>query len=260
LNILRIYNLAHGEILMVSTFAAYFTSTHGGGLALAVLAAVATGVLLGVLLERLALRPLKQADGLASLIVTIGVGALLQAGAVLLFGFGQRAFPRPASVGFEIGGAYVTSVQIGILAVGLVTLCALNLLVHRSRFGRAVRATAELPRIAEAFGVNASRIQLVTIALSSGLGALAGVLIAMNFGVVTPFLGATFALKALVVVIVGGSGSVNGAFLGGLLLGLLEVAVAGSLFSAYRDAIAYGVLLLVLAVRPQGLMPRAALR
>lgn len=260
LSILRIYNLAHGEIMMVSTFAAFFALEHGAGLALATLAAVLCGAVLGLLLERLALRPLRGQGELAPLIVTIGVGALLQASAVLAFGFGQRSFPRPAAGGFEIGQAYVTTVQLSVLGVGLLTLVLINVLVHRTRFGRAVRATAELPSVAQAFGVNAPRITMLTISLSSGLGALAGVLIAMNFGVITPFLGASFALKALVVVVAGGSGSVNGAFAGGLLLGLLEVLVAGQWLSAYRDAVAYGLLLLVLAWRPRGLLPSAHLR
>ncbi|MEQ1804919.1 MAG: branched-chain amino acid ABC transporter permease [Burkholderiaceae bacterium] len=260
LSILRIYNLAHGEIMMVSTFAAYFALEHGAELALATAAAVLCGAGLGVLLERLALRPLKDQGELAPLIVTIGVGALLQASAVLAFGFGQRSFPRPATGGFEIGQAYVTTIQLGVLGVGLLALVLINLLVQRTRFGRAVRATAELPSIAQAFGVNASRITMLTISLSSGLGALAGVLIAMNYGVVTPFLGASFALKALVVVVAGGSGSVNGAFAGGLLLGLLEVLVAGQWLSEYRDAVAYGLLLLVLAWRPRGLLPSVRVR
>ena len=260
LSILRIYNLAHGEIMMVSTFAAFFALEQGASLALATVAAVLCGAALGLLLERLALRPLKSQSELAPLIVTIGVGALLQASAVLAFGFGQRSFPRPAAGGFEIGQAYVTTIQLSVLGVGLLALLLINLLVQRTRFGRAVRATAELPGIAQAFGVNAPRIAMLTIALSSGLGALAGVLIAMNFGVITPFLGASFALKALVVVVAGGSGSVNGAFAGGLLLGLLEVLVAGQWLSEYRDAVAYGLLLLVLAWRPRGLLPSVRLR
>ncbi|MDP3137388.1 MAG: branched-chain amino acid ABC transporter permease [Burkholderiaceae bacterium] len=260
LSILRVFNLAHGEIMMLSTFAAYVAMSQGAGFGLAVLAAVACGVVLGLLLERFALRPIKKPGELAPLIVTIGVGALLQSGAVLMFGYEQRSFPRPQVSGFDLGFAYVTTVQIAILGIGLLTLIGLNLLVHRSRFGRAVRATAELPRIAEAFGVNVARVQLMTIAFSSGLGALAGILIAMNFGVVTPFLGATFALKALMVVIIGGRGSINGAFFSGIALGLLELVVAGQFLSEYRDAVAFAALLLVLILRPEGLLPSAKTR
>lgn len=260
LSILRIYNLAHGEIMMLSAFAAYGAMSAGAGLIGATAAALLAGAVLGLLLERLALRPLGvTTDALAPLIVTIGVGALLQAAAVRLFGFEQRAFPRPVVSGFEIGPAWVTWLQVIILAVGILTLLALNALVHRTRFGRAVRATAELPGIARAFGVNVGRVKLAAIAGSSALGGLAGMLIVLNFGVVTPFIGATFALKALVVVIVGGS-SINGAFFGGLLLGLIEVVVAGQLLSEYKDALAYGILILVLAFRPHGLAPAPQLR
>jgi len=260
LSILRVFNLAHGEIMMLSTFAGFVGLSHGLGFALSIALSVASGVVLGLLLERLTLRPIKGNDDLAPLIVTIGVGAMLQSGAVLIFGFAQLAFPRPPVSGFELGTSYVTSVQITILAVGLAALIVLNLLIHCTRFGRAVRATAELPGIAQAFGVNVSRIKLTAIGFSSGMGALAGVLIAMNYGIVTPFLGATFALKALMVVIVGGRGSINGAFFGGLMLGLLEIVVAGEFMSAYRDAIAFAMLLVFVCLRPQGLLPRAQLR
>ncbi|MDB5861385.1 MAG: livH 1 [Ramlibacter sp.] len=260
LSILRIYNLAHGEIMMLSAFAAYGAMSAGGGIMAATAAALAAGAVLGLLLERLALRPLGQStDALAPLIVTIGVGALLQAAAVRMFGYEQRAFPRPTISGFDLGGAWVTWLQVIILAVGIVTLIALNLLVHSTRFGRAVRATAELPTIARAFGVDIGRVKLAAVAGSSALGGLAGMLIVLNFGVVTPFIGATFALKALVVVIVGGS-SINGAFFGGLLLGLIEVVVAGQLMSEYKDALAYGILIVVLAFRPHGLAPAPQLR
>lgn len=261
LSILRIFNLAHGEIMMASTFAAYVVVTHfGAGLALTLLVAVLTGALLGVLLERIALRPLKASGELAPLIVTIGVGALLQAGAVLIFGFEQRSYPRPAGTVLELGFAYVTTVQLAILAVGAVTMVALHLMIRRTRYGRAIRATAELESIAGTFGVNVAMVKLGTIALSSALGALAGVLIAMNFGVVSPFIGAAYGLKGLVVVIIGGAASIEGAFLGGLLLGVLEVMVSSYFLSEYRDAIAYFVLLLVLVFRPGGLIARAPLR
>jgi len=259
-SILRLYNLAHGEIMMISTFAALLVMERGGGLPLAIAAAIGAGVALGVLLDRLALRPLPLNDELSPLIVTIGVGAMLQATAVLVFGFAQHNFPRPYSAPLDLGFAFVTRAQIAVLVVGVVALAALLLLVKRSRFGRAIRATAELPYIAGAFGVNVPMVKLGTIGFSSGLGALAGVLIAINFGVVTPFIGASFALKGLIVVIIGGAGSISGAFIGGLLLGIVEVLAASYFLSEYRDALAYLALLVVLAIRPGGLMPRAALR
>ncbi len=261
LSILRIFNLAHGEIMMFSTFAAYVVLVRlHGGLAAATVAAIATGIGLGMLLERLALRPIKSRGELAPLIVTIGVGTLLQAGAVLVFGFEQHAFPRPFADMLDLGFAQVTPVQLAILTVGAVTMAALHVIVRRTRFGRAIRATSELEPIAAVFGVNVPMVKLATIALSSGLGALAGVLIAMNFGVLSPFIGAAYGLKGLVVVIIGGAASIEGAFVGGILLGLIEVLAASYFLSEYRDALAYFVLLLVLALRPSGLFARAALR
>jgi branched-chain amino acid transport system permease protein len=261
LSILRIFNLAHGEIMMISTFAAYVVLVRlDGGLAAATLVAIAAGVLLGMLLERLALRPLKSRGELAPLIVTIGVGALLQVGAVLVFGYDQHAFPRPFTGVIDLGFAQVTPIQIAIFAVGAGAMAALHLIVRRTRFGRAVRATSELEQIAAVFGVNVPLIKLSTIGLSSGLGALAGVMIAVNFGVVSPFIGASYGLKGLVVVIIGGAASIEGAFVGGLLLGVIEVLAASYFLSEYRDALAYLVLLLALAFRPTGLIARTAVR
>lgn len=261
LAILKIFNLAHGEIMMISTFAAFVVLTRlDGGLIVAIAVAIATGVLLGMLLERLALRPLKSRGELAPLIVTIGVGALLQAGAVLVFGFEQYAFPRPFAGVLDLGFAQVTPIQIAIFGVGAASMVALHLMVRKTRFGRAIRATSELEQIAAVFGVNVPLIKLSTIGLSSGLGALAGVMIAMNFGVVSPFIGAAYGLKGLVVVIIGGAASIEGAFLGGILLGVIEVLAASYFLSEYRDALAYLVLLLALAFRPSGLIARTAVR
>lgn len=213
-----------------------------------------------MLLERLALRPIKRGGELAPLMVTIGVGALLQAVAVLIFGFEQRSFPRPVVQGLDLGFAYVTPIQIAILLVAAATMLGLHMVIRHTRFGLAIRATAELQNVASAFGVNVPMVKLGTIALSSGLGALAGVLIAMNFGVISPFIGATYGLKGLIVVIIGGAARIEGAFVGGLLLGILEVMASSYFLSEYRDALAFFALLLVLAIRPSGLIARAQLR
>lgn len=262
LSILRIFNLAHGEIMMASTYVAYLVLVHTElGIGAALVAAVLAGAFFGILLERCALRFLREGGELGPLIVTIGVGTLLQAVFSLIFGFEQRAFPSPdRSAQIDFGFAQVTITQIAILGVTLLTMVLLRLLVMRTRFGRAVRATAEREQIAAAFGVNVPLVKLGTVALSSGLGALAGVLIALNFGVVSPYIGIVYGLKGLVVIIIGGAASIEGAVLGGLLLGLIEVMSAAYFLSEYRDAISYFVLIVVLAIRPGGLMTRVALR
>jgi branched-chain amino acid transport system permease protein len=258
---LKVVNLAHGEIMMISTFAGYVVMTRlEQGPAVALVAAIVTGALLGMLLERIVLRPLRGKGELPALVATIGVGALLQAAAVMMFGFEQRSFPRPASELIDLGVAQVTTIQLAILATAAVSMLLLHYMVQKTRFGRAIRATAEREQIAAVFGVNVPLVKLGTIGLSSAIGALAGVLIAMNFGVVSPFIGTVYGLKALVVVIISGAAAVSGAFAGGLLLGIVEVMAASYFFSEYRDAIAYLALLLVLAIRPTGLVARAAIR
>lgn len=261
LGILKVVNLAHGEIMMISTFAAWVVvGPLDLGAGTAVATAIATGALLGLALERFALRPLRGRGELPPLVATIGVGTLLQAVAVLIFGFEQRPYPRPPSQLVNLGFAELTTIQLAILVVAVVSMLALHLVVQRTRFGKAIRATAELEKIAAVFGVNVPLVKLGTIALSSALGALAGVLIAMNFGVVSPFIGAVYGLKAIVIVVIGGAVSVAGAFAGGILLGIVEVMAASYFLSEYRDALAYLALLVVLAIRPRGIVARAELR
>jgi branched-chain amino acid transport system permease protein len=262
LSILRIFNLAYGDIMMASTFVGYLVLTQTGlGHIAAALAAILTGAALGLVLERSTLRFLPTGNELSPLMVTIGVGTLLVSSFSLLFGFEWRAFPRSSTSGIlSIGDVQITSIQILILVIIFASMLGLHFMLSYTRYGRAIRATSERPHIAAAFGVNVPAVKTSAIALSSGMGGLAGILIAENFGVVSAFFGTHFGLKGLIVVIIGGAASIWGAVVGGLALGMIEVFSAAYLFSEYRDAIAYAILIVVLAIWPGGLAPRAALR
>jgi len=261
-SILRIINLAYGETMMASAFVGYLVLTHTGlGHVAAALAAIAAGAATGLLLERFTLRYVRGGDELTPLMITIGVATLLTSVFSMMFGFEQRAFPRHYTGGIlTIGEIQITLVQLSIFLIAIVTMVSLHLVLRRTRFGRAIRATADREHIAAAFGVNVRLIRVVAIGLSSGLGGLAGILIAENFGVVSPFIGTTFGLKALVVLIIGGAASLSGAVAGGLFLGMLEVMSSAYFLSEYRDAISYSILIIVLAIWPRGFVPNAVLR
>ncbi len=261
-SILRIINLAYGETMMASAFVGYLILTHTElGHLVAAMAAIGVGAATGLLLERYALRYVRGGDEMTPLMITIGIATLLTSAFSMLFGFEQRAFPRHYSGGFlSIGDIQITVVQVVIFAVAVVTMVSLQVVLARTSFGRAIRATAEREHIAAAFGVDVRMVKVISIGLSSGLGGLAGILIAENFGVISPFIGSTFGLKALVVLIIGGAASLAGAVAGGLFLGMIEVMASAYFLSEYRDAISYSILIVVLAIWPRGFVPRAVLR
>jgi branched-chain amino acid transport system permease protein len=212
---------------------------------------------LGVVIERVAFRPLKNRPdahfaGLISSIALAGVFiALLQ----WRYGPDTRRFPAGSfpDQPVELLGATVTMLQVAILLISVVLMVGLTWLVARSRLGRAMRAVAENPTAARVLGVNVDRVTSVTFAISSALGAVAGVLFALNVNSAQLGMGSAIELKGLAVIIVGGLGSLPGALVGGLLLGLAEVFAVQYIGSSWRDLIAFGLLFVILLLRPQGL-------
>jgi branched-chain amino acid transport system permease protein len=216
------------------------------------------GAVLGLVIERLAFRPLKgRADAhFAGLISSIALGGMVIALLQWRYGPDTRRFPAGSfpDTRYEVGGAQVTLVQVVILAVSLALMVGLTYMVTRSRLGRGMRAVAENPAAARVLGVNVDRITAVTFAISSALGAVAGVLFAINVNTAQLGMGSAIELKGLAVIIVGGMGSLPGALIGGLILGLAEVFAVQYIGSSWRDVIAFGLLFLILLVRPQGLL------
>jgi branched-chain amino acid transport system permease protein len=254
--VLGMLHLAHGEVFMVGAFVGLVLATHYSGNVLIALAGamIATG-LLGVIIERVAFRPLRHAHHLAPLATTLGVGIALQELARSYFGAEQRGFP--VSVGMEpwqLGPVRVSSVQLFILGAAVVLMVAVHLFLSRTRAGRAVRATAESPVVAGLLGVNVNGTVVLTFVVASMLAGAAGVLVGIAYNAVHPFIGVQMGIKGLVVMLLGGLGNVPGAMLGGVLLGVLEVVGVAYLASSYRDAFAFGAVMLVLLVRPEGLL------
>ncbi|OLT20973.1 ABC transporter permease [Ornithinimicrobium sp. CNJ-824] len=251
-------NLAHPAVFAAAAFVGIELVTVGGLSIWVALPLVAVfGAVLGLVIERVVFRPLKDRPDahFAGLIGSIGLGGMFIALLLWRYGPDTRRFPVDAfpSTAFEIGGARVTLLQVAILVISVVLMAGLTWLVARSRLGRAMRAVAENPRAATVLGLDVNRVTATTFALSSALGAVAGALFAMNVNSAQLGMGSAIELKGLAVIIVGGMGSLPGALVGGLILGLAEVFAVQYVGSSWRDLVAFGLLFLLLIVRPQGL-------
>jgi branched-chain amino acid transport system permease protein len=251
-------NLAHPAVFAASAFVGIeLVESAGLSVWTALPVVFVVGALLGLIIERLGFRPLKnRADAhFAGLISSIAIAGMIIALLQWRYGPDTRRFPVGTfpDQRFGIFGAQVTLVQLVILGVSLALVVGLTFLVGRSRLGRAMRAIAENPGAARVLGINVDRVTATTFAISSALGAVAGVLFAINVNSAQLTMGSAIELKGLAVIIVGGMGSLPGALVGGLLLGLAEVFAIQYIGSSWRDLIAFGLLFVILLVRPQGL-------
>jgi branched-chain amino acid transport system permease protein len=255
--VLHLVHLAHGEVFMVGAFVGLLAVKYtGGGGATAIAAAILAAALVGVLIEVLAIRPIRRRKGhaLAPMISTIGVGIVLQEVVTRLFGAEQVGFPhRMEAAAFQIGPVTVSSVQLLILGVSLVLMVSLHLFVTRTTMGMAMRATAESMLISHTLGIRTDRIILLTFAIASGLGGAAGVLVGMSFNAISPYMGVDMGIKGLAAMLLGGLGNIYGAMLGGLIIGIVEVISVAYLASSYRDAFAFVIIIGVLLFRPTGI-------
>jgi branched-chain amino acid transport system permease protein len=269
--ILQLINFAHGDVLMVGAMVGVTVVglLAQSGLPGPVLLLIALGcaipvcVLLSLFVERVAYRPLRNAPRLAPLITAIGVSIVIQTLAMILWKPNPIVFPDLLpTTPIEIGGALLAPKQLLILVVSALMMIGLMLLVNRTRLGRAMRATAENPRIAGLMGVNANQVIAATFAIGAALAAVAGVLVAMNYNIAQFSMGFIPGLKAFTAAVLGGIGNLAGAVVGGLLLGIIESLGAGYigditggfLGSHYQDIFAFVVLIVVLVFRPSGIM------
>jgi branched-chain amino acid transport system permease protein len=269
--IINLINFAHGEVLMVGALVAWTVVTllAGAGLPgwvmllIALLAAIVVCTTLNFTIEKIAYRPLRNAPRLAPLITAMGMSLLLQTLAMIIWKPTVKSFPiLLPSEPFHIGGAVINTVQILILASTALSLTALMWLVNYTKLGRAMRATAENPRVAGLMGVRPDTVISATFIIGAALAALAGVMYAANYGSAQHTMGLLPGLKAFTAAVFGGIGNLAGAMVGGVLLGLIEALGAGYigdltggvLGSHYQDIFAFIVLILVLTLRPQGLM------
>jgi len=265
--ILRLINFAHGDVYMVGAFTAYFSARALGAggpdpsplLALLVLViAMAACAVLGVLIEFFAYRPVRRSSRLTALITAIGVSLLLENLGIRIFGADPKFFPQlvaPRNITLT-EGVVVTNHQITVVLVSMVLMVGLTLFVTRTRTGKAMRAVAFNRDAASLMGIPVNRIITITFAIGSALAAAAGVLVGLTNPKIEPLMGIMPGVKAFVAAVLGGIGSIPGAVIGGLTMGVSEYLVVGYVSSTFRDAIAFVILILVLLVRPTGLLGR----
>lgn len=279
-SILGIINLAHGAIF---TLGAYFTYTLMGGsfgfngllanatlpinlpFAIALILASTLAGLVGVVMERVAFQPLRRqgSDPLLTVVSSLGVGVVIVNLIQYLVGAESYTYPAntygnlPPAINF--GSADnpipIRSVQVVIFAVSVVIVAILTYFINRTKYGKAMQAIAEDPTTASLLGINSDRFIILTFFISSFLAGLAGTLVASSVSIAGPYFGITFGLRGLAVIVLGGLGSIPGAVVGGLVIGLVEAFVPSE-FSGYKDAVAFGILFIMLLVRPQGLLGR----
>ena len=273
--VLKLLNFAHGDLYMVGAYVGFFVIQWFGGpsrlaipvpLLLVIMFVLAAGLVggLGVAIERFAYRPLRDAPRIAPLITAIGVSFFLENSALLLFGAQFRVYNTPDfisfSSGIRIGSVSIDSVQIMVLAMGLILMVGLRQLVNRTKLGKQMRAVAADREAAEMLGINVNFTIAATFFLGSALAGIAGVMGGLLFNQVSDTIGFIVGLKAFTAAVVGGIGSIPGAMLGGLLIGIAESFVTGYISSTYTNLLVFALLIVVMLVRPSGLLGRAQLQ
>ena len=254
--IARMLNFAHGDIIMVGGFTVFtIVTTMGGSPVVGILASVVVCTVLGVTIERVAYRPLRDASPLAVLITAIGVSYLLQNVALLIFGSNARQFTSVITVpALKLAGGKlsISSVTIVTILSCIVIMAALMTFINKTKMGQAMLAVSEDRGAATLMGINVNRTISVTFAIGSALAAVAGVLLCSAYPSLSPYTGSMPGIKAFVAAVFGGIGSIPGAFIGGILLGIIENLAKAYISSQLSDAIVFSVLIIVLRVRPTG--------
>jgi branched-chain amino acid transport system permease protein len=261
--VLRLINFAHGDVYMLGAFAGYFIANAlrldaNPSILWAILVtigAMAICAAVGIVIERFAYRPVRHHSRLTSLITAIGVSLLLEYGGQVVFGATPRFFPQMVrSETYALGGVQITNQSLLIIVASLAMMFGLHFIVHRTRIGTAMRATSYNLSVATLMGINTDFVIAFTFALGSALAAAAGVLVALAIPRIDPLMGLMTGLKAFVAAVLGGIGNIPGAMLGGMLIGLMETWLSATAYSTYRDAVAFAVLILILLVRPAGIL------
>lgn len=262
--VLQLINFAHGDIFMVGSFIGlyfirYFIPNMEPSLLTAltvILVAMIGSAVVGVIIEKFAYRPLRRAPRINILITAIGVSLFLEYGGQLVFGASPQFFPEilPRKL-IDIGGDIILdSNQLTIFIVSFVLMQILQFLVFKTQFGRAMRAISHSLETANLIGINVNKVILITFIIGSSLAGAAGVLYGVAYPKIDPLLGILPGLKAFIAAVLGGIGNITGAVVGAILIGLSETYVAGYISSTYRDALAFVILILVLLIRPAGLL------
>ncbi len=251
---LKFINFAHGSVAMVGAYLAFVLALGGMHLPLvwAFLLAMVLTALLGIMIERIAYRPLRRAPKLAPLTTAIAVSLILDAAVMIIMGADIKTFDLPIQKGFGIGPLLITPVQTIIIVMSLILMLLLHFLLTRTKLGRAIRAVADDHTLAQIAGLNSDFVISAVFAIGSALAAASGILIGLDTNL-QPTMGFTITVKAFAAVVLGGLGNVYGAIVGGFLIGLVENLGVWYIPPVWKDTIAYGILILALFLRPSGL-------
>ena len=255
--IARMLNFAHGEIIMVGAYIAFFAATAFSQTSgVSTFMAIVLCMVLGVVIEFLAYRPLRQAPSLAVLITAIGVSYFLENAAQILWGADSKFFPADfiKEGGLNLGGVSITWVSLITICVCIAIMLVLTLFINRTKTGRAMRAVAEDRGAATLMGINTDHIISLTFAIGSALAGVAAVLLASTYPSISPTMGSMPGIKAFTAAVLGGIGSIPGAFVGGLLLGVIENLSKAYISQQLSDAIVFAVLIVILLLKPNGLL------
>ena len=256
--IAKIINFAHGDIIMVGSYVALLFFQSSGLPVWGVIAATAAvSAVQGVTIERLAYKPLRGGSRMSALITTIGVSLMLQNGFLLIFGSSPKPFPNHfTGEGFTLGGVTVSRLTAITLVVTVVLMVLLTLFVNRTRVGKAMRAVSEDQGAAQLMGINIDTSISITFAIGSALAAVAAVLYSSTYPLINPYMGSMLGLRAFIAAVIGGIGVIPGAMIGGFIIGIAEALIKRYISSAMADAIVFALLIIVLLVKPSGLLGR----
>ena len=259
--IARMLNFAHGDIIMIGGYVAFlaFTSLNLST-ELSIILSIVVCAILGMTIEKLAYKPLRKATSLSVLITAIGVSYFLQNSAQLFFGAENKMFPNmlpKGSISLFNGNLSISYLTIITIATCIVVMICLTLFVQKTKTGKAMRACSEDKGAASLMGININKTISLTFAIGSGLAAIASILLCVTYPSLSPSLGSMPGIKAFTAAVFGGIGSIPGAFIGGLLLGIIENLTKAYISTQLSDAIVFGVLIVVLLIKPTGLLGKS---
>ena len=258
--IVKLINFAHGDILMIGAYTTLIAVSHGMPLIVAIILSMILCAFLGVIIDFFAYRPIRKAPKISALITAIGMSFLLESLALIIFGANPRVIDQKYIPAFlsnnnkiSLGFLNISMLTLFVITVTSVCMIALNLFIKKTKLGKATRAVSQDTGAAQLMGINVNKTIAITFAIGSGLGALGGALYAIVYPQIEPYMGMLPGLKAFIAAVFGGIGSIPGAMFCGYVLGLLEAYVKGSSLTTWANPIVFGILILILIFRPNGL-------